>query len=197
MTSPSSSSSCSGLRTSTTSAPSRRSTAACSRKLPWTASTPTLMSRILRREAPLPAARLEQLARIERRRRDPGHRLAEAGRDASEHVCVLEVRCRLDDRLPATVRVAGLEDPRPDEDAVRAELHAERRVGRRRDAACGERDDGEAAVLGHPANELVRGLEVLRLRVELLLARRAEPPDRPEDGVHVGHGVDDVAGPRL
>ena len=40
MTSPSSPSSCSGLRTSTTSAPRRRSIAACSRKFPCTARTP-------------------------------------------------------------------------------------------------------------------------------------------------------------
>src|SRR3954454_15419546 len=40
MTRPSRSSSCSGLRTSTTSAPSRRSIAACSRKFPCTARTP-------------------------------------------------------------------------------------------------------------------------------------------------------------
>src|SRR3954453_11774363 len=41
-TRPSSASSCSGLRTSTTSAPRRRSIAACSRKFPWTARTPIL-----------------------------------------------------------------------------------------------------------------------------------------------------------
>ncbi len=42
MISPSSPSSCSGSRTSTASAPSRRSTAACSRKFPCTARTPIL-----------------------------------------------------------------------------------------------------------------------------------------------------------
>src|SRR5438034_1449889 len=42
ITRPSSSLSCSGLRTSTGSAPRRRSTAACSRKLPWTARMPIL-----------------------------------------------------------------------------------------------------------------------------------------------------------
>src|SRR5205807_8458195 len=39
-TSPSSPASCSGLRTSTVSAPSRRSVATCSRKFPWRARTP-------------------------------------------------------------------------------------------------------------------------------------------------------------
>src|SRR6186997_3317719 len=44
---PSSPSSCSGLRTSTGSAPSRRSIAACSRKFPCTARTPILMPKSL------------------------------------------------------------------------------------------------------------------------------------------------------
>ena len=47
ITSPSSPSSCSGLRTSTGSAPRRRSIAACSRKFPCTARTPIFMARIL------------------------------------------------------------------------------------------------------------------------------------------------------
>src|SRR5262245_53534409 len=46
-TSPSSPSSCSGLRTSTGSAPRRRSIAACSRKFPWRARTPIVIRRIL------------------------------------------------------------------------------------------------------------------------------------------------------
>src|ERR1043165_9933291 len=46
-TSPSSPSSCSGLRTSTTPPPSRRSTAACSRTFPCTASTPIFTAEML------------------------------------------------------------------------------------------------------------------------------------------------------
>src|SRR5215217_8860490 len=57
MTSPSTPSSCSGLRTSTTSAPSRRSTAACSRNAPWTARTPILTRAILGGGLPRPVAR--------------------------------------------------------------------------------------------------------------------------------------------
>ena len=70
---------------------------------------------------------------------------------------VLEVRRRLDDRLGARRRIARLEDAGADEDAVGAELHAERRVGRRRDAARGEGHDRQLAVLGDPLDELVRG----------------------------------------
>src|SRR3954471_14243706 len=89
----------------------------------------------------LPAARLEQLRRVERLRRDADHRLAEAGGDPREDLGGAVVRRRLDDRLRTALRVAGLEDARADEDAVRPELHAERGVGGRRDAAGGEGDD--------------------------------------------------------
>src|SRR4051795_8532206 len=100
MTSPSSPSSCSGLRTSTMSAPRRRSIAACSRKLPWRARTPIvgagLTSLAARRRRRLPAAGLEQLARLERGGGEADHRLAEAGGDARQHIAVAEVRRRLD-----------------------------------------------------------------------------------------------------
>ena len=97
------------------------------------------------------------------------------GRDAREDLGVAVVRRRLDDRLRAQRGVAGLEDAGADEDAVRAELHAERGVGRGRDPAGGERDDRQPAVLGDPLDELVRRAQLLRLGVELLAraARRA------------------------
>src|SRR5918992_148539 len=68
MTRPSSPSSSSGLRTSTASAPSRRSIAACSRKLPCTARTPIVTREILRSGERAPAARQEQADRDERER---------------------------------------------------------------------------------------------------------------------------------
>src|ERR1700756_2371404 len=102
------------------------------------------------------AARLEQLARIERGRRDSDHRLAETGRDASEDLSVLEVRRRLDDRLRAPLGGARLGDARAREDAVGAELHAERSVGGRRNPAGREGHDRELPVLGNPLDELVR-----------------------------------------
>src|SRR5947199_4460002 len=65
----------------------------------------------------LPAAGLEQLARVERRGGDAHHRLAQAGGHPRQDLCVLEVRRRLDDRLRAPFGIAGLEDARADEDA--------------------------------------------------------------------------------
>src|SRR5918995_1210423 len=119
MTRPSSPSSCSGLRTSTASAPSRRNIATCSRKLPWRARTPI-------RATALPAADFEPIGVEQRARGDAHHRVAEPGGDVGEHLRVLEMRRRLDDRLPPPLGIARLEDAGADEDAVRAELHAER-----------------------------------------------------------------------
>src|SRR5438045_8669447 len=76
----------------------------------------------------LPAAGLEQLARVERRGRDTHHGLAQPCRHAGEDLRVLEVRRRLDDRLRAPFRISGLEDARADAHAVRAELPAGRPV---------------------------------------------------------------------
>src|SRR5215212_11817689 len=120
MINPSTSSSCSRLRTSTGSAPRRRSIAACSRKSPWTARIPILIG--------LPAAGFEELFRGERSRGEAGHRVAEAPRDLREDLGVVVVRRRLDDRLGDRRWVGGLEDAGADEDAVGAELHAERGV---------------------------------------------------------------------
>ena len=82
---------------------------------------------------------------------------------------------------------------RSDEDAVGAELHAERRVGGRRNAACGKGHDRQAAVLGHPLHELEGRAQLLRLGVQLLGPERLQPPDAAEDRAHVRHRVDDVA----
>src|SRR4029078_3505899 len=90
-----------------------------------------------------------------------------------------------------------IEESRADADALGAELHAERRVRRRGDPAGRERDDRELAVLGDPLDELVRRAQLLRLRVELLLAPRAQPADAAEDRAHVRDRVDDVAGAGL
>src|SRR6266516_3758708 len=219
-TSPSNPSSCSGLRTSTTLAPSRRSIAACSRKFPWTAKTPTFMTRILPLDATLPpvlpgpkkgqtpqgsdpcslsspAACLEQLFGRNRRGGETEHRVAETFRHAREDLRIVVVRRRFDDRLRASRRVCGLEDPRADEDAVRAELHAERRVGGSCDSAGGERHDREPSVLRDPLHELVRRAQLLRLGVELVLAQRTELADVSEHRAHVRHGVDDVTRARL
>ena len=107
------------------------------------------------------------------------------------------MRRRLDDRLGASRGIRGLEDPGADEDAVGAELHAKRGIGRCRDTARGERHDRQRPVARDPFHELVRRAQLLRLGVHLFVTQRGEPADVPEDRPHVGHGVHDVARPSL
>jgi hypothetical protein len=79
---------------------------------------------------------------------DADHRLAEAPRHLGDDLRVLEVRRRLDDRASTTLGVAGLEDARADEHAVRAQLHHHRGVRRRRDPPGGEQHHRQAPELG-------------------------------------------------
>ena len=95
-----------------------------------------------------------------------------------------EVRGGLDDRLGAPRRVAALEDTAADEDAIRAELHHERGVGRGRDAARAEEHHRQLPVLRDLAHEIVRRAEFLaivicssggatvRRRIASVIARR-------------------------
>src|SRR5215218_1107299 len=102
----------------------------------------------------LPAARLEQLRGIERRSRDPAHRVAQPSGDARDDFAIAVVRRRLDDRPGADIRVARLEDPRPDKDAVGADLNEESRLSRGRDATRREGYDREPPVLANPLHQL-------------------------------------------
>src|SRR5256885_9837370 len=122
MTSASTSSSCSGRRTSIASAPSRSKVARCSRKSPWSPRTPARAKRS-------PTADGKAFARGERLERDAAHRLAEATRDLCNELRVKEVGRCLDDRLRAPQLILGilgrLEDPAADEIAFCPELHHE------------------------------------------------------------------------
>src|SRR6185436_1364758 len=123
MISASTSSSCSGLRTSTASAPMPRSVCRCSAKSPWRPRTPTRAV-----FAELPAADGKTFGGRDRLKSETLHRLAETARDFGDELRVGVVRRRLDDRLREFGGIARLEDPRPDEVALGAKLHHEGRV---------------------------------------------------------------------
>src|SRR5450759_3031731 len=188
MTRPTQSASCSGRRMATTSTPSDSSATTCSRKAPWSARTPIFT---------LPATLLHALGVRDVRDVDPDHGLAEVAGDPRDDVRVLEMRGRLDDRLGALGRIAGLEDAGADEHAVAAELHHERGVSRGRDAAGGEVDDRELPILGDPLDDLVGRLQVLGRGEELLAAQALQPGDLVGYRADVPHGLHDVAGTRL
>src|SRR4028119_629816 len=178
--------------TSTGSTPSRRKISACSWTSPWSARMPTLGL-----SSPLPATRREPLLFLEIPHLPPDHRLAEAPPGPGHGLRVLEVRRRLNDGPRPEGRVAALEDAAPDKDAVGPELHHERRVRRRGDAARGEKHDRQPPVLRYPPDQLVRRPELLGLAHQLVDLKHAQAPDAPDDCTHVADRLDDVAGAGL
>src|SRR4051812_11805933 len=154
MTSPSRPSRSAGVRTRFAVAPSASSIFECASKSPWRARTPTTTG--------LPAAVLEQAVLAERADLDAGHGRAEPAACMGEPLGVVVVCGGLDDRRAGALGILGLEDAGADEHAFGTELHHQRGVGGCRDAAGGEVDDGQLALLGDLADELERGAQVLR-----------------------------------
>src|SRR3954452_14378326 len=119
MTRPSIPSSCSGLRTSTTSASSRRSIAACSRKLPWTARTPMRTRRLYES-----AWRLRDVREAQRHGRRGRDRAAERdGVRAGGEREAGDLERRGAARL-AEARAGPVRDPEDERDGVAAERRA-------------------------------------------------------------------------
>src|SRR3954451_7363506 len=197
--SPETSSRSPGSRTRTPSTPIARSVSRCSRKAPCRASTPIFMAgtRAASSVAPLPAPDGESLVIRDLLEGDPAHRSTEALADLGDLLRVVEERRRLDDGVGHPGRILALEDARPDEDALRTELHHERGVGRGADPAGDEVDDRQLAVGGDVPDQLVRSAEVLCGDEQLILAHRTEAPDLGEDVTELADRLDDVAGARL
>src|SRR2546428_1842055 len=191
MISASMSSSCSGRRTSTASAPIPVRTRRCSAKSPWRPRTPT------RAVAVLPAADGKALGGRDRLERETAHRLTETARDLGDELRVGRMRRRLDDRLRAARGLSGLEDPGSDEVPLGAELHHQRGVGRRRDAARAEEHDRELLLLRDALHELARHAVLLRLLLERGLVQILQRVDLRRDRAQMANGLDDVAGAGL
>src|SRR6185436_3447742 len=187
-----------GSRTGTPSTPIASSVWRCSRKAPWRARTPIFIVVWRAARAPrLPAADREAFLLRDRFHGDAPHRGSQALRDVRDDRRVVEVGRRLDDRVRHPGRILALEDARPDEHALRPELHHERRVGRGRDPAGDEVHDRQLPVPGHLLDKLVRGLELLRRDEQLVLAHALEPADPAEHVAELANRLDDVAGAGL
>src|SRR6266508_4905254 len=150
MMSASRSSSCSGRRTSTPSAPMPRSVVRCSLKSPWRPRTPTRAVRVLLS----PTADGKTLAGGDGLKREAAHRLSEAAGHFGDELRVVVMGRRFDDRLRSARRILGFVDARSDEVAFRAELHGQSGIGRRRDATGAEEDHGQPLVLRDLAHQL-------------------------------------------
>src|SRR5215472_2589071 len=142
-TMPSSPSRSSRERTNRVRAPTASSALMCSANAPCIARTP-MRGLFL---PVLPASGSEQLFLGDRRDLETAHGLAQSRGDLGDDLRLVEVRRRRDDRLGTLQGVLGLEDAGADEEAVNAQLHHQRGVGRGGDAAGGEVDDGKAAEL--------------------------------------------------
>src|SRR3954447_6156944 len=145
----------------------------------------------------LPAPDGQALLLGDRFERDTAHRGPKALRDVGDDRRVVEVGGPLDDGVRHPGRALALEDPRTDEDALRAELHHERGIRGGADPARHEVHDGELAVTGDVPDELVRRLEIASDDEQLVLAHRLESPDLGEHRAELTDRLDDVAGPGL
>ena len=87
--------------------------------------------------------------------------------------------------------------PDPTNTACGAELHHERRVGRRRDASRAEQRHGQLAGLGDLLHQADRRAQLLRPVVELGRIGLRDLADVTEDRPQVPHRFDDVAGASL
>src|SRR5947207_251657 len=187
------SSSCSGLRTSTPSTPSRSSVARCSAKSPWRPRTP---ARAVSGRG-LPTADCKSFWGRDRVERETAHRLSESTGYFGDELGVAEMGGRFDDGLRAARRICGFEDSGADEVAFGAELHHQRGVGGRRDAPGAEQDDRELPVLGNLADELDGYPELVGLPLERVRSKLGELRHPFGDRADVCHRLDDVPCARL
>ena len=142
--------------------------------------------------AAAPSSSLRALEAAHRRRRARARPRRRAAGPASAWSPSTIARARV-------ARVLGLEDARAHEDALGAERHHQRRVGRRRDAA---RAEQHAPAGGPRARRRARDRAARAISLGLareLLRRRASSRRRisPPISAHVAHGLDDVAGAGL
>src|SRR6185503_605145 len=184
-----------GSRTGTPSTPIASSVWRCSRKAPWRARTPIFIVVWRAARAPrLPAADREAFLVRDRFHGDASHRGSQALRDVRDDRRVVEVGRRLDDRVRHPRGILALEDARPDEHALRPELHHERRVCWGGDPAGDEVHDGQLPVGGHTLDQLERRLKLLGRREELVLTHALEATNPAEHVAELANRLDDVAG---
>lgn len=163
----------------------------------FSSSSSSLLFMLFLLDLPPPLRQLIAITHL--RHINANHGLAQPFADLRQDGRVLVVRDSLDDGLGALAGISGLEDAGADEDAVAAQLHHERGVGGRGNTTRSEVDDGQAALLGRFAQQLVRAAQLAGVRAQLSLRVRRREQDAPRardllvDGAHVLDGLDDVA----
>src|SRR6266576_5656433 len=181
------------VRTSRVRAPVASSARTCSAKAPCIARTP-MRGCLLPREAELPASGSEQLVLRDGRDLEAVHRFAKPRRDLGQHLWLVVIGRSRDDRLGTLQGVLGLEDARPDEHAINAQLHHQRRVRRSRDPTGGKVDHRQPAQLLTLDEHLDRRADLLGFVDKLGMVQAQKPADARVDRARMAHGFDHVAG---
>jgi hypothetical protein len=190
-------------------APEESSARRCSSTSPWRARTPTRGS-----------ANAQELLLIELTQIDAVHRLrtGELERRGDDGFGIFVMRGCRDDRtrvaqcdvridfrktvivvLRDTVFVDRrcFEDTASDEDAFGAELHHQRRIRGRRNAAGAKQHDGKLLLARDVLHEIQRRAEIACVGDEFFRRRDRERRDRIADRAHVADCLDDVARSRF
>lgn len=124
---------------------------------------------------------------------DADHGCAEIFGDFGEQFGVVVVSGGEDDCFCAFCGVTGFEDAGADEDAVAAQLHHERSVGRSSDAAGGEIDDGQTFEFADFEREIDGDGMLFSEGIDFVIGECAEVSDFAVHGSHMSDGFDDVA----
>ena len=161
-------------------------------------SRPGGRARRRRRPRPLPAARREQLL-VAAACATRGSTIALPRPSEAAATRAGSAKCVVASTIAARARPGSsdLKMPGADEDALGAELHHERGVGRRRDAAGGEHHDRQPAVARDPRTSSSGAPSSFAAVGSSPRRAIAEPADLAEDRAQVADRLDDVAGAGL
>src|SRR6267378_7514452 len=193
---PSSPSRSSRERTRRVLAPLRLSALTCSAKAPCIARTP-MRGVLLLFGLELPASGSEELILGDGRDVETMHRLPQSRGDFGQDLRLVVVCGRRDDRLGTLQRVLRLEDARPDEDSVDAELHHQRGIRGRRDPARGKVDHRQPTQPLTLGEDFYGCADLLGFAHQLRTVHALQLANAGVDRSGVADGLDHVAGPGL
>src|ERR1700704_5830462 len=145
----------------------------CSAKAPCIARTP-MRATLPRLGAELPASGSEQLFLGDGGDLYAIHRLPQSRGHLGQALWLVEVGGGRDDCLGTLQGVLGLEDAGSDKDSIDAQLHHQRRIGRRGDAAGGKVDHRKAAEPLALGEDFDRSSDLLGLADELGVVHSGE-----------------------
>ncbi|KAF5930813.1 hypothetical protein HYC85_031686 [Camellia sinensis] len=128
---------------------------------------------------------------------DPHHSLSQSTAHLRKHNRITVVSHGLNNRTSAPRRITALENPRPDENTIAAQLHHQRGVGGGGYTAGGEVDHRKPPELLRLHHQIIRSSDFLSEGEDLIVVHVAKHTNIAHDGSNVTHRLDDVAGAGL